>query len=178
MFPSTAIPGSDVLKLPAASPEQCHAMCSAHPKCTFFSFEGWVCVFDKSALRQSFYVHLSNRSFLIKGVPSAVAWSIIQMRWWPMLKTESHPGYRHVSVSRITVCISSQHVTVRKDSLSTGILGLRFLKSCVQLYSSGQSRFPSRLAKDQVGSYTSFTFWSLQVISDISETVLHCDTAY
>lgn len=121
LFPSTAIPGSEVLKLPAASPEHCHAMCTAHPKCTFFSFEGSVCVFDKSALRQSFYVHLSNRSFLITGVPSAATWSIIQMRWWSMLKTESHPGYRHVSVSRITVCISSQHVTVRKDSLSTGI---------------------------------------------------------
>ncbi|XP_051247173.1 coagulation factor XI-like [Dicentrarchus labrax] len=38
-FPSTAIPGNDIQTLPAASPEHCQALCSAQPRCTFFSFD-------------------------------------------------------------------------------------------------------------------------------------------
>nr|BAG66037.1 goosefish kalliklectin [Lophiomus setigerus] len=39
LFPDTDIPGSDLLALPAASSQHCQALCSAHPKCTFFSFD-------------------------------------------------------------------------------------------------------------------------------------------
>ncbi|KAK2830164.1 hypothetical protein Q5P01_018095 [Channa striata] len=38
LFPSTEIPGNDFLALPAASPEHCLALCSAHPLCSFFSY--------------------------------------------------------------------------------------------------------------------------------------------
>ncbi|XP_028249195.1 coagulation factor XI-like [Parambassis ranga] len=38
LFPSTDIPGSNIQSLPAASPEQCHSLCSAHPSCTYFSY--------------------------------------------------------------------------------------------------------------------------------------------
>ncbi|XP_075931445.1 plasma kallikrein-like [Anarhichas minor] len=38
LFPSTDIPGNDVVVLPAASPEHCQTLCSVHPVCTFFSF--------------------------------------------------------------------------------------------------------------------------------------------
>ncbi|XP_042361910.1 coagulation factor XI-like [Plectropomus leopardus] len=38
LFPSTDIPGSNLLALPAASPEHCQSLCSAHPSCTYFSF--------------------------------------------------------------------------------------------------------------------------------------------
>nr|XP_046274228.1 coagulation factor XI-like [Scatophagus argus] len=39
LFPSTNIPGSDMQALPAASPEHCQALCSAHPQCTYFTFD-------------------------------------------------------------------------------------------------------------------------------------------
>ncbi|KAL7382547.1 hypothetical protein ABVT39_024220 [Epinephelus coioides] len=38
LFPSTDIPGGDFMTLPAASPEHCQTLCSAHPSCAFFSF--------------------------------------------------------------------------------------------------------------------------------------------
>ncbi|KAM6903458.1 plasma kallikrein-like isoform 2-T2 [Lycodopsis pacificus] len=38
LFPSTDIPGNDVVVLPAVSPEHCQTLCSAHPVCTYFSF--------------------------------------------------------------------------------------------------------------------------------------------
>ncbi|KAK9527261.1 hypothetical protein VZT92_015913 [Zoarces viviparus] len=38
LFPSTDFPGNDVVHLPAASPEHCQTLCSAHPVCTVFSF--------------------------------------------------------------------------------------------------------------------------------------------
>ncbi|XP_076610671.1 coagulation factor XI-like [Chaetodon auriga] len=38
LFANTDIPGSDIQALPAASPEHCQALCSAHPRCTYFSF--------------------------------------------------------------------------------------------------------------------------------------------
>uniref|UniRef100_A0A671U0U1 Apple domain-containing protein n=1 Tax=Sparus aurata TaxID=8175 RepID=A0A671U0U1_SPAAU len=38
LFPRTDIPGGDIMMLPAASPQHCQALCSAHPLCTFFSF--------------------------------------------------------------------------------------------------------------------------------------------
>ncbi|KAF3707637.1 Coagulation factor XI [Channa argus] len=39
LLPSSDIPGNDFVTLPASSPEHCLALCSAHPSCTFFSFE-------------------------------------------------------------------------------------------------------------------------------------------
>ncbi|XP_039677205.1 plasma kallikrein-like [Perca fluviatilis] len=38
LFPNTDIPGNDVEVIPAASPEHCQALCSAHSVCTYFSF--------------------------------------------------------------------------------------------------------------------------------------------
>ncbi|XP_059206201.1 coagulation factor XI-like [Centropristis striata] len=38
VFPSIDIPGNDIENFPAASPEHCQALCSAHPSCTFFSY--------------------------------------------------------------------------------------------------------------------------------------------
>ncbi|TDH04400.1 hypothetical protein EPR50_G00151060 [Perca flavescens] len=38
LFPNTDIPGNDVENIPAASPEHCQALCSAHSVCTYFSF--------------------------------------------------------------------------------------------------------------------------------------------
>ncbi|XP_059206160.1 coagulation factor XI-like [Centropristis striata] len=38
LFPNTDIPGNDIQSLTAASPEHCHALCSAHPQCSYFSF--------------------------------------------------------------------------------------------------------------------------------------------
>ncbi|XP_061672482.1 coagulation factor XI-like isoform X2 [Syngnathoides biaculeatus] len=39
LFPSTDIPGSNIESQPAGRPEHCLALCSAHPRCTYFSFE-------------------------------------------------------------------------------------------------------------------------------------------
>ncbi|XP_068432148.1 coagulation factor XI-like [Clinocottus analis] len=38
LFPSTDIPGNDILVVRAASPEHCQALCSAHSSCTYFTF--------------------------------------------------------------------------------------------------------------------------------------------
>ncbi|XP_031179014.1 plasma kallikrein-like isoform X1 [Sander lucioperca] len=38
LFPNTDIPGNDIENIPAASPEHCQALCSAHSVCTYFSF--------------------------------------------------------------------------------------------------------------------------------------------
>ncbi|XP_076005813.1 coagulation factor XI-like [Genypterus blacodes] len=38
LFPRTDIPGSELLTLPAASPEQCLSLCSDHPACTYFTY--------------------------------------------------------------------------------------------------------------------------------------------
>ncbi|XP_041812062.1 coagulation factor XI-like isoform X2 [Chelmon rostratus] len=38
LFSNTDIPGSDIQMLPAASAEHCQALCSAHPRCNYFSF--------------------------------------------------------------------------------------------------------------------------------------------
>ncbi|WP_368737590.1 PAN/Apple domain-containing protein, partial [Oceanospirillum sediminis] len=38
VFPSIDIPGSDIENFPAASPEHCQALCSAHHSCTFFTY--------------------------------------------------------------------------------------------------------------------------------------------
>lgn len=46
-FPNTDIPGNDLLSLPAASPEHCLTLCSAHPACTFFSFKSTTCNLKK-----------------------------------------------------------------------------------------------------------------------------------
>ncbi|XP_074543408.1 coagulation factor XI-like [Halichoeres trimaculatus] len=45
LFPNTAIPGDHLLRVPAASPEHCLSLCSAHPSCTFFAFnsENFTC---------------------------------------------------------------------------------------------------------------------------------------
>nr|XP_046274323.1 plasma kallikrein-like [Scatophagus argus] len=39
LFPNTDILGSDIENLPAASPEHCHAFCTANPRCTYFSYD-------------------------------------------------------------------------------------------------------------------------------------------
>ncbi|XP_070778229.1 coagulation factor XI-like [Enoplosus armatus] len=39
LFPSTDIPGNNIQMLPAASPEHCQALCSAHPRCTYFTYD-------------------------------------------------------------------------------------------------------------------------------------------
>ncbi|XP_062292276.1 coagulation factor XI-like isoform X1 [Scomber scombrus] len=39
LFSSTDIRGSDFEMLPAASPEHCQTLCSAHPRCTYFSYD-------------------------------------------------------------------------------------------------------------------------------------------
>ncbi|XP_041811920.1 coagulation factor XI-like [Chelmon rostratus] len=38
LFPNTVIPGNNLENLHAASPEHCLALCTAHPKCTYFSY--------------------------------------------------------------------------------------------------------------------------------------------
>ncbi|XP_070841183.1 coagulation factor XI-like [Chaetodon trifascialis] len=38
LFANTVIPGNNMENLHAASPEHCQALCSAHPKCTYFSY--------------------------------------------------------------------------------------------------------------------------------------------
>ncbi|XP_031179016.1 coagulation factor XI-like [Sander lucioperca] len=38
LFPNTDIPGNNVEVIPAASPEHCQALCSAHSVCSYFSF--------------------------------------------------------------------------------------------------------------------------------------------
>ncbi|XP_038581409.1 coagulation factor XI-like [Micropterus salmoides] len=38
IFPSTAIPENHIQTLPAASPEHCQTLCSAHPLCTYFTY--------------------------------------------------------------------------------------------------------------------------------------------
>ncbi|KAK7898395.1 hypothetical protein WMY93_019248 [Mugilogobius chulae] len=47
-FPSTNIPGNNVLSMPAASPEHCQVLCAAHPSCTYFSFESTTCELKKN----------------------------------------------------------------------------------------------------------------------------------
>lgn len=37
LFPHTDIPGNDIQSLPAVSPEHCQILCSAHPRCTYFT---------------------------------------------------------------------------------------------------------------------------------------------
>lgn len=37
LFPDQNIPGHDIMFLPAASPEHCMSLCSAHPQGTYFS---------------------------------------------------------------------------------------------------------------------------------------------
>ncbi|XP_030596342.1 coagulation factor XI-like [Archocentrus centrarchus] len=49
LFPSTDIPGNDFLSLPAVSPEHCQILCSAHPRCTYFTHN-----------RYSFICYLKN----------------------------------------------------------------------------------------------------------------------
>ncbi|XP_061520931.1 coagulation factor XI-like [Phycodurus eques] len=39
LFPNTDIPGSNIESQPAGTPEHCLALCSAHPRCTYFSYE-------------------------------------------------------------------------------------------------------------------------------------------
>ncbi|XP_053190115.1 coagulation factor XI-like [Scomber japonicus] len=38
LFPRTNIPGHDIVVLPAASPEHCQTLCTAHPLCTYFTY--------------------------------------------------------------------------------------------------------------------------------------------
>ncbi|XP_061738497.1 plasma kallikrein-like [Nerophis ophidion] len=38
LFPSTVIPGNPLETHPSGSPEHCLALCSAHPRCTYFSY--------------------------------------------------------------------------------------------------------------------------------------------
>ncbi|XP_044027260.1 plasma kallikrein-like [Siniperca chuatsi] len=38
LFPSTTIPGNDIVVLPAASPGHCQTLCSTYPLCTYFSY--------------------------------------------------------------------------------------------------------------------------------------------
>ncbi|XP_037651248.1 coagulation factor XI-like isoform X1 [Sebastes umbrosus] len=38
LFLNTDIPGNEMDNLPAASPEHCHTLCTAHPQCTCFSY--------------------------------------------------------------------------------------------------------------------------------------------
>ncbi|XP_068432147.1 coagulation factor XI-like [Clinocottus analis] len=49
LFPSTDIPGNDIVVHLAASPEHCQALCSAHSYCTYFTF-----------VSTSFNCHLKN----------------------------------------------------------------------------------------------------------------------
>ncbi|XP_034016305.1 coagulation factor XI-like [Thalassophryne amazonica] len=46
LFPSTEITGDTFETLPAASPEHCLSLCSAHPRCTFFSYVSSKCKHD------------------------------------------------------------------------------------------------------------------------------------
>ncbi|XP_058475499.1 coagulation factor XI-like isoform X2 [Solea solea] len=39
LFANTDIPGNSLETLPAAGAEHCHALCSAHPTCTYFSYD-------------------------------------------------------------------------------------------------------------------------------------------
>ncbi|XP_070778230.1 coagulation factor XI-like [Enoplosus armatus] len=38
LIPNAKTPGNGTESLPAASPEHCHALCTAHPQCTYFSY--------------------------------------------------------------------------------------------------------------------------------------------
>ncbi|XP_033980594.1 coagulation factor XI-like isoform X2 [Trematomus bernacchii] len=39
LFPSISVPQSNLKTLPGVCPDHCRALCSAHPACTFFSFD-------------------------------------------------------------------------------------------------------------------------------------------
>ncbi|XP_056153955.1 plasma kallikrein-like [Lampris incognitus] len=43
LFPDTDIPGSDFQTVPAVSADHCLSLCSAHPRCTYFSYASFRC---------------------------------------------------------------------------------------------------------------------------------------
>lgn len=111
LFPNTAIPGNNFEVLPAASPAHCQALCSTHPKCTYFSYARSVCVCQFASL---FLWTASNEKAVIvmwsvaffSVVSSVVTWRAIQMKWWWQLKKDSHQGYLHTTASWIPVCVT------------------------------------------------------------------------
>ncbi|XP_040908929.1 coagulation factor XI-like [Toxotes jaculatrix] len=73
LFPNMDIPGNDFENLLAASPEHCQTLCSAHPKCTYFSF-----------LSDSFTCYLKNNlnemgTAAKKGVTSGIMGHFCQL---------------------------------------------------------------------------------------------------
>uniref|UniRef100_A0A3Q4I627 Coagulation factor XI-like n=1 Tax=Neolamprologus brichardi TaxID=32507 RepID=A0A3Q4I627_NEOBR len=68
LFPNTDIPGRDIKSLPAASPEHCQILCSTHPRCTYFTYNRLLSVFQTTShLRVKqisyvffFFVHLMD----------------------------------------------------------------------------------------------------------------------
>uniref|UniRef100_A0A671U235 Apple domain-containing protein n=1 Tax=Sparus aurata TaxID=8175 RepID=A0A671U235_SPAAU len=68
LFPRTDIPGGDIMMLPAASPQHCQALCSAHPLCTFFSFvrNGFSCQLK----RDETYLVIRYNDGITSGLPA------------------------------------------------------------------------------------------------------------
>ncbi|XP_076005814.1 coagulation factor XI-like [Genypterus blacodes] len=68
LFPGTDIPGSELLTLPAASPEQCHSLCSDHPACTYFTYNRseLSCCLKKNTDQMA----LAARDGVTSGLPS------------------------------------------------------------------------------------------------------------
>ncbi|KAK7896217.1 hypothetical protein WMY93_021542 [Mugilogobius chulae] len=65
-FANSDIPGHDLLKTPAGSPEHCQALCSAHPSCTYFSFASSTCYLKENANKMV----TTKKAGVTSGLPS------------------------------------------------------------------------------------------------------------
>ncbi|XP_034016306.1 coagulation factor XI-like [Thalassophryne amazonica] len=68
LFPSTEITGDAFETLPAASPEHCLSLCSAHPRCTFFSYVS--ISFSCQLKSKTDYMVLAAKQGVTSGLPA------------------------------------------------------------------------------------------------------------
>lgn len=118
LFPGLNIPRGDVLEIPAVSTEHCHALCTAYPKCTIFSFDRLVRAPNHDSFHGASW--LCNILFLAAEAALNVTWRKIQMRLRSREEAVSRLGCHHVSVGRTTVRARNQNVTLQGDPMSTG----------------------------------------------------------
>ncbi|XP_020788402.2 coagulation factor XI-like [Boleophthalmus pectinirostris] len=65
-FFNADIPGNDLLRMPAASPEHCQILCTTHPSCTYFSFESTTCYLKNNPNEMVTFV----KAGVTSGLPS------------------------------------------------------------------------------------------------------------
>ncbi|XP_037330863.2 coagulation factor XI-like [Pungitius pungitius] len=72
LFPNTDIPGNDVLVLPAASPEHCQNLCSAHTVCASFTFvsNDFNCYLKENENAMI----LKEKDGVVSGLPARFCW--------------------------------------------------------------------------------------------------------